>query len=161
MCQLIWNTKNGYSVTCCFIFDIDIPMCGIVSRSARRNRIPLYLVPNKKTIVEQVLVISDVRTWPAPTLMKHILRQGLVWDQTSPNKLLMNISMHGLDKKKKNYFGFFTAWQGKKDKLIRTSGRSPRPIVLYVFEMRCKFIRTATRRLIQNITDAASFFDLG
>jgi hypothetical protein len=35
--------RMEYSVTCHFIF--DIPMCGIVSRSARRNRIPLYLVP--------------------------------------------------------------------------------------------------------------------
>ena len=159
MCQLIWNTKDGYSVTYCFIFNIDIPMRGIVSRSARRNRIPLYLVPTKINIVGQkAIIISDVCTWPAPTVMKNILRQGLVWDQTSPNILLINISMHGLDnQKKKNHLGFSQLGRGG-DKLIRTSGRSPCPIVLYVFEIRCNFMRTATRRLIQNRTDAASFF---
>lgn len=94
-----------------------------------------------------------VRTWPAPTLMKHILWQGLVWDQTSPNKLLMNISIHGLDNQ-----SHLSISQLGRGKLLRTSGRSPCPIVLYVFEIRCNFIRTATLRLTQNRTDAASFF---
>jgi hypothetical protein len=96
-----------------------------------------------------VLIMYSKRTWPAPTLMECVLGLGFIRHQTCPNILLLNVFIYWLENA-----GDISKVTGTT--MMLTLGTSPRPIVLYTFEIRCSRSLTAILRFTQNDKEVTS-----